>query len=93
MYGRIQVLKKLAATGVVTFAAAGVMLSASPAFAGDGGPRTSGDGGVLSGNQIIAPISIPIDVCGNAIAILGIAGTGCQGGASVTGGGGHHHHW
>jgi ChpA-C len=86
------VLKKLAATGVVGFATAGVLMTSSPAFAG-GDNVTSGDGGVLSGNQVIAPISIPIDVCGNAIAILGIAGAGCQGGASVGGGHGHGHHW
>jgi hypothetical protein len=83
------VLKKLAVTGVMAFATAGVLMTSTPAFAG--GNETSGDGGVLSGNQVIAPISIPISVCGNAIAVLGIAGAGCQGGASV--GGGHHHHW
>ncbi|MER6944395.1 chaplin [Nonomuraea sp. NPDC000554] len=56
------------------------MLSlAAPAYADD----TSGDGGVLSGNQIFAPITVPIDVCGNAVAILGIAGAGCMGGASA----------
>jgi hypothetical protein len=81
------VLKKLAAAGVVAFASAGVLMTSSPAFAG--GNETSGDGGVLSGNQIIAPISIPVDVCGNAVAILGIAGAGCEGGASVGGGHGH----
>ncbi|MCW2943135.1 MAG: hypothetical protein JWN00_6120, partial [Actinomycetia bacterium] len=43
--------------------------------------------GILSGNQIFAPISVPISICGNAIAILGIAGAGCEGGSFV---GGHH---
>jgi hypothetical protein len=80
-------LKKFAATGVVAMAAAGVLMTSAPAFAG--GMDTSGKGGVLSGNQVFAPISIPINVCGNAVAILGIAGAGCEGGASV--GGGHHH--
>lgn len=56
------------------------MLSlAAPAYA----DTTSGQGGVLSGNQVFAPITIPIDVCGNAVAILGVAIAGCKGGATA----------
>jgi hypothetical protein len=40
---------------------------------------------LLSGNQIVAPITIPVDACGNAIAILGVANASCVGGASVHG--------
>ena len=29
------------------------------------------------------PISIPVDVCGNVLAILGFASAGCRGGAAV----------
>jgi hypothetical protein len=47
------------------------------------GPTTSGDGSVGSGNQVAIPITIPIDVCGNAAAVLGVAAAGCNGGASV----------
>jgi hypothetical protein len=83
-------LKKFAATGVVAIAAGGVLMMSAPAFAGGGGPHTSGDGSVLGGNQVIVPIAIPINVCGNAVAVIGIAGAGCEGGASV--GGGHHGH-
>jgi hypothetical protein len=54
------------------------------ALAGTGGTNT-GNASVLSGNQVNVPVSIPIDVCGNAAAILGIAMAGCQGGASVAG--------
>ncbi|MEU7004483.1 chaplin family protein [Nonomuraea sp. NPDC046570] len=54
---------------------------------GAGGNRTSGRSGVLSGNQVIAPITAPIDVCGNAVAVLGQAFAGCKGGASVKNGG------
>jgi hypothetical protein len=75
------VLKKLAATGAVAFATAGVLMTSSPAFAG--GNDTDGEGGVLSGNQFIEPISIPIDICGNAVAIIGLASARCEGGASV----------
>jgi ChpA-C len=78
-------LKKLAATGVVATAATGAMMFSAPAYAG---VYTSGDGSVLSGNQVIVPISVPVNVCGNAVAVVGVAGAGCKGGAKV--GGGHH---
>ncbi len=71
-------LKKLTAAGVLAAAASGVMLLAAPANAG-----TNGRGGVLSGNQVVVPISIPVDACGNSVGILGIAGSGCRGGAST----------
>ncbi|RBQ21201.1 hypothetical protein DP939_00230 [Spongiactinospora rosea] len=54
---------------------------------GAGGNRTSGQGGVLSGNQAVAPVTAPIDVCGNAVAVLGEAFAGCKGGATVVNGG------
>jgi hypothetical protein len=46
---------------------------------------TSGNGGVLSGNQVHLPISIPINICGNAVAVIGHAFAGCKGGAKVIG--------
>ncbi|MFB9710036.1 chaplin family protein, partial [Streptosporangium nondiastaticum] len=49
---------------------------------------TSGRGSVLGGNQVVAPITAPVNICGNAIAVIGRAFAGCQGGASVEGGGG-----
>jgi hypothetical protein len=90
------VFKKLAATGILGFAVAGSVLAAAPAYAGGwdhghghghgnfSGNHTSGNGSILGGTQVIAPISIPIDVCGNAVAVIGIAGAGCKGGASVS---------
>jgi len=80
------VLTKLTAAGLVAAAASGALILASPAHAGI---DTSGDGGVLSGNQVLVPVSIPVDVCGDAIAIVGRARAGCRGGASV---GYEHHH-
>jgi hypothetical protein len=50
---------------------------------------TSGDGSILGGNQVNAPVNLPIDVCGNAVALLGMADAGCKGGASVTNSDGH----
>jgi hypothetical protein len=80
------VLKKLTAAGIVAAAVSGALLLATPANAGIGG----GNGGVLSGNQIFVPVSIPVNVCGDSIAIIGISRAGCRGGASV--GAGQHHH-
>ncbi|MEV0386317.1 chaplin family protein [Nonomuraea sp. NPDC050643] len=55
---------------------------------GAGGNRTSGNGSVLGGNQVIAPVSAPANICGNAIAVFGRAFAGCKGGSSVTNNGG-----
>ena len=46
-----------------------------------GHARTSGRHSVLGGNQVHAPINAPIDVCGNAVAVVGHALGGCQGGS------------
>lgn len=80
-------LKKLTVAGAALAAASVALLLTSPAQAGI---DTDGRGGVLSGNQVIVPVSIPVDVCGNAIAIIGVSEAGCRGGASV--GTGMHHH-
>ncbi|WP_181957992.1 chaplin family protein [Nonomuraea mesophila] len=61
---------------------------------GPGGNRTSGRASVLGGNQVVAPISAPINICGNSVAVVGRAFSGCKGGSSVTNGGpkkGYHH--
>ncbi|GLU50499.1 chaplin family protein [Nocardiopsis ansamitocini] len=45
---------------------------------------TSGNGSIGGGNQIVADLDAPINICGNAIAILGISGASCSGsGAAV----------
>jgi hypothetical protein len=50
-----------------------------------GGPTlaTSGNTGLLNGTQVQAPIQVPINVCGNAVAVLGTASAGCEGGAKA----------
>jgi hypothetical protein len=53
-----------------------------------GGGKTSGKGSVLGGNQVNAPISAPIDACGNAVALFGSADAGCKGGSTVLNNGG-----
>ena len=67
-------------TAVLT---AGFVLPASAAFAD--GPSGNGNAGVLSllsGNDVTAPVSAPIDVCGVAVALLGGSNAGCEGGAA-----------
>ncbi|MFD0905471.1 chaplin family protein [Actinomadura sediminis] len=45
--------------------------------------KTSGNFSILGGNQVYAPISVPINVCGNSVAVLGLSQASCKGGASV----------
>ncbi|GAA3696612.1 hypothetical protein GCM10022224_072930 [Nonomuraea antimicrobica] len=63
---------------VVTGAVA-MMSLAAPAHA----DITNGTGGVISGNQLHIPIVAPINVCGNAVAVIGVAVAGCKGGAGA----------
>jgi ChpA-C len=58
--------------------------------AAGGGRSTSGRHSVGGGNQVDAPISAPVNACGNAVAVIGRSAAGCAGGASVSGG--HHGH-
>ncbi|MEV0619670.1 chaplin family protein [Nonomuraea sp. NPDC050404] len=66
---------------VIVLAGAAAMLSlAAPAAYAD---VTSGNGSVLGGNQLHLPVSVPVNVCGNAVAVIGGATAGCKGGAGV----------
>ncbi|MGI5224723.1 chaplin family protein [Actinoallomurus sp. CA-142502] len=78
------------AAGATLLTASFVALGAVPALA-DG---TDGDGSVLGGNQVNAPISVPVNVSGNSVAAIGHAVAGSRGGAAVNGyrfGGGNGH--
>src|SRR5947209_2521974 len=55
----------------------------TPNVGGTGG--TSDNFGVGTGNQLLVPVQVPIDICGNAIGALGTAGASC-GGSGDTGG-------
>lgn len=67
--------------------ACAVAVMGGPAFAStyNGGYHINNAGNVsiLNGNTVNIPVSIPIDVCGNAVAVLGFAEASCQGGAGV----------
>lgn len=67
----------------VGIVAAGLLVaSGTSAMAGDG-PHLVSDGnvGVGNGNQVVAPIQVPFNFCGNAIAVAGDATAWCEGGA------------
>ncbi|MQA97665.1 MAG: DUF320 domain-containing protein [Streptosporangiales bacterium] len=70
---------------ISVFGVSGAECEGGAKVKGKGGDRrtTSGDGSVGSGNQLNAPVAVPVNVCGNALAVAGIAGAGCEGGASV----------
>lgn len=75
--------KAFAASAIVAAAASGVLLTGAPAMAADD-IATSGNGSILGGNQLVADLDVPINVCGNGIAILGLAGGSCvDSGATV----------
>jgi hypothetical protein len=73
----------LLSAGLV-LAGGGTAFADRPAKHAKGGDLTSiGNVGILNGNQIYMPIQIPINICGNAIGILGNAAASCEGGASA----------
>jgi LPXTG-motif cell wall-anchored protein len=76
---------------VALLSAAFALPTSGIAMAGTWG--TSGNGSILGGNQINAPINVPVNVCGNAVALLGLSAAGCQGGASVSGHSGNSDRW
>ena len=52
------------------------IIQASPENEGDG-PSTDGSGGVASGNQVVVPVDAAVDICGNAVSVLGLAEASC----------------
>src|SRR5690349_16562188 len=52
---------------------------------------TGYNAGILNGNQLSNTVQLPIDVCGNSIAVLGFANASCGGGAVANTGGMHAH--
>jgi hypothetical protein len=50
-----------------------------------------GNNGTLNGNQVYAPVQVPVNVCGIATSVSGAAFAKCDGGATAKIGGHHHH--
>jgi len=69
-----------AAAGTVVLVA-GFAAPASAALADGGGDGNGGVSSVLSGNTVNAPVSVPADVCGIAVGLLGFSNASCQGGS------------
>ncbi|MEV6597847.1 chaplin [Actinoplanes sp. NPDC051346] len=70
----MKLVKRLAVGAGV--AAAALVLSAGPASAGHRHDHNGNTNvGLLNGNSLEIPVHIPINFCGNGIAILGITST------------------
>ena len=52
------------------------IIHAAPENEADAG--TDGSGGVASGDQIVVPVDAAVDICGNAVSVLGITEAGCM---------------
>jgi hypothetical protein len=76
---------KTRVAGVLAVTAAAVAMMGGSAFAGSpvtGNILGNGNIPIASGNNVQVPVSVPINVCGVAVAILGFSNAGCQGGAA-----------
>lgn len=91
-------MREVTRKGLMTVAAAtGVMAAAGGAQAhADSGANgaTSNSPGVLSGNTVSAPVSVPVNACGNTVSVVGLLnpamGNKCaNGGGGGKGGGGN----
>jgi hypothetical protein len=78
---------KTRVAGMLAVTASAVALMGAPAFASDspvfGNIVGDGNLALISGNSVMIPVDVPIDVCGVGLAVLGLAGAGCDGGAAV----------
>ncbi len=67
----------------VGIVSAGLVLAGAAAAQADSDLTSIGNLGIANGNQLYAPIQVPVDVCGNALGVLGNAQAGCKGGSSA----------
>ncbi|CAL9496633.1 hypothetical protein SUDANB121_03367 [Nocardiopsis dassonvillei] len=54
------------------------IIQAAPENEGAPEASTDGSGGVASGNQVIVPVDAAVDICGNAVGVLGLAEASCM---------------
>jgi hypothetical protein len=74
-----------ATVGAAMVAATLALPGAGVAYAsGNGNMTGNGNISLLSGNSVTAPVSVPVDVCGLAVAVVGFSNAGCEGGSSST---------
>jgi hypothetical protein len=78
---------KTRVTGVLAVSAAAIAIMGGPAFASNnpitGNIVGNGNIPILSGNNVQIPVQIPVDICGNAVGLLGFASASCVGGAAA----------
>ncbi len=78
---------RIRVAGVLATTACAMAMTGGSAFAyiphHQPGPVNSGSISIGSENNVDAPISVPVNICGTAIAILGFADASCVGGAGV----------
>jgi hypothetical protein len=78
---------KTRVAGVLAATASAVAMMGAPAFASNspdvGNITGNYNVSALSGNNVQIPVQVPVDICGNALAILGFANASCQGGAAA----------
>ena len=53
------------------------IIHASPDNEGASEVSTDGSGGVASGNQVVVPVDAAVEICGNAVSVLGMAEASC----------------
>ena len=74
---------KTRVAGVLAVSAAAIAMMSGPAFASNnpvtGNIVGNGNIPILSGNNV----QIPVDICGNAVGILGFANASCVGGVAA----------
>jgi ChpA-C len=75
------------AVGVLGDSAASCQTGGGSGGAMEVGDTTTGDnGGALTGNQVGAILHVPVNVCGNAVGILGSSAASCNGAGGDNGG-------
>ena len=74
---------KTRVAGVLAISAAVIAIMGGPAFASNnpvvGNIVGNGNIPILSGNNVQIPVQVPVDICGNAVGLLGFANASCQG--------------
>ncbi|MDA0563554.1 chaplin [Streptomonospora sp. S1-112] len=71
-------LKKTLVASAIAAAAAGAFIAGAPAASAEVEQETSGNGSILGGNQLGLDLNVPVNVCGNSVAIIGVAGADCD---------------
>ncbi|NEC07750.1 chaplin [Streptomyces sp. SID7909] len=89
-------MRQVTRKGLITMAAAGGVLALGGGYAhADAGASggASNSPGVLSGNSVQVPVSVPVNVCGNSVDVVGLLnpsfGNSCRNGSGGSSAGKH----